>query len=138
MKQLPPLYTLDHGIIVVGEYAARGKNRYVRLRIRPHPFFPDAPIIANGILVRKNRVVLAAKLGRALLPSEHAHHDDEDPKNDSDGNIELLTASDHNKHHKTGAKHSAESKQKISQSLRRAYAEGRHARPLGQPQKATT
>ena len=126
MKQLPPLYTLDHGIIVVGEYAARGKNRYARLRIRPHPFFPDAPATANGILVRKNRAILSSKLGRALLSSEHAHHCDENELNDDPDNIELLTAAEHNRRHKTGTKHTAESKAKTSASMKRAHAEKRH------------
>lgn len=129
MKQLPALYTLDHGIVVIGEYPARGKNRYVRLRIRPHRFFPDAPAVANGILVRKNRVILAAKLGRALLSNEHAHHRDENELNDDPDNIELRTAAEHNQHHKTGGKHRQESKSKISESLKIAYASGARKKP---------
>ena len=122
MKQKPALYTLDHGIEVVGEYPATAKNRYARLRIRPHRFFPGVPVVSNGIYVRKSRVLLAAKLGRALSPAEHAHHDDEDRTNDTAGNIELLTAAEHNQHHKTGTKHSAETKQKISDGLKRHHS----------------
>lgn len=122
MKQKPALYKLDHGIEVVGEYPAKGKNRYARLRIRPHRFFPGVPVVSNGIYVRKSRVLLAAKLGRALSPAEHAHHDDEDRTNDTAGNIELLTAAEHNKHHKTGTKHSTEAKQKISIAMKRHHS----------------
>lgn len=129
MKQLPPLYVLPHGIEVIGEYPARGKNRYARLRIRPHRFFPDAPVVANGIYVRKNRAILASKLGRALLPSEHAHHEDEDRDNDSSANIELLTAKEHNQHHKVGTKHTDETKQKIAAGLKAAYATGTRKKP---------
>ena len=127
MKQLLPLYTLAYGIHVIGEYPARGKNPYVRLRIRPHRFFPDAPVTANGILVRKNRVILSIKLGRALKRHEYAHHRDEDKSNDSPSNIELQSANIHNQHHKTGTNHRTGSKAKISMSLKRAFSEGRRS-----------
>jgi hypothetical protein len=122
------LYVLPHGIEVIGEYAARGKNRYWRVRIRPHPFFPDTPVIAGGCYVRRSRALLAAKLGRALTPEEHAHHGDEDRENDSFTNVERLTAAEHNRHHKTGSQHTAAAKSRIGAALKRAYAEGRHAR----------
>jgi hypothetical protein len=119
-----PLYVLPHGIEVIGEYPARGKNRYWRVRIRPHRFFPDAPVVSNGIYVRRSRVVLASKLGRALTPAEHAHHRDEDRNSDVPGNVELLTAAEHNRHHKTGSKHTAASRAKTSETLKRMYAAG--------------
>lgn len=128
MKPQEPLYKLAYGIEVIGEYPARGKNLYVRLRIRPHPFFPNAPQTSNGILVRKNRVILSIKLGRALFQNEHAHHIDEDMTNDAPGNIELLTASEHNKRHKIGSNHSLDSKNKIRESMKKAYSDGRHPR----------
>jgi hypothetical protein len=131
VKLKAPLYVLPHGIEVIGEYAARGSNRYWRVRIRPHRFFPDVPVVYGGCYVRRSRVLLAAKLGRALTPDEHAHHDDEDRNNDSFDNVELLTAAEHNRHHKTGAKHQPESRTKTSATLKRLYAEGRmRARPI--------
>jgi hypothetical protein len=135
MKQLPPLYTLAHGIEVVGDYPAKGRNRYARLRIRPHRFFPGVPVVANGIYVRKSRVLLAAKLGRALLPNEHAHHGDKDRTNDVEGNIESISPADHNKHHKTGFKHSQETKDRIAATLREAYASGRKSPSNGATKK---
>lgn len=129
MKQKPALYVLPHGIEVVGEYAPSGKNLYWRVRIRPHRFFPTVPVIANGCCVRRSRVLLAAKLGRALTPGEHAHHDDEDRDNDTAGNLEMLTAAEHNRHHKTGTKHSEAAKARISAGLKRAIAEGRRSPP---------
>ena len=127
----PPLYVLPHGIEVVGEYAPNARVPYWRVRIRPHRFFAGVPVISGGSYVRRSRVVLAAKLGRALLPTEHAHHRDEDRHNDSLDNIELLTAADHNRHHKTGAKHRADSRAKTSATLKRLYAEGvMKARPI--------
>lgn len=128
-KPSPPIYVLQHGIEVIGEYAPNPQCPYWRVRIRPHRFFPNAPVVSNGIYVRRNRVMLAAKLGRALLPAEHAHHDDEDRSNDAAGNLDLLTAAEHNRHHKTGTVHRPESREQISQSLKRAYADGRRALP---------
>lgn len=120
----PPLYVLPHGVEVVGEYAPNLKCPYWRVRIRPHAFFPDAPVISNGCYVRRSRVVLASKLGRALTREEHAHHDDEDRFNDQPSNIKRLTAAAHNRLHKTGTKHRAESKAAISQTLRRLFRTG--------------
>lgn len=127
-KPNPPIYVLPHGIEVVGEYAPNPKCPYWRVRIRPHRFFPDAPVVCNGIYVRRNRVMLAAKLGRALLPSEHAHHDDENRNNDAPGNVELLTAAEHNRHHKTGTRHTPAVRERIAKSMKQAYSDGRHKR----------
>lgn len=128
-KPNPPIYVLPHGIEVVGEYEPNEHNRYWRVRIRPHRFFPDVVERNGGIYVRRSRVILASRLGRPLTPQEHAHHDDEDRDNDTPGNIELLSPTAHNQHHKTGAKHSIETKRRISEGLKRAISEGRRDRP---------
>lgn len=129
MKPKAPLYVLAHGIEVIGEYKPTPKNPYWRVRIRPHQFFPEVAPRAGGISVRRSRVLLAAKLGRPLTPSEIAHHADEDKGHDVADNLELLTPAAHNRHHKTGTRHTDESKGRISQSLKRAIAEGRRAPP---------
>lgn len=123
-----PLYVLPHGIEVIGEYAPSGQNRYWRVRIRPHAFFTGVPVISNGCGVRRSRVLLASKLGRALTRDEQAHHSDEDRSRDDVDHLEVLTAADHARHHKTGTRHTAEAKSRIGAALKRAYAEGRHAR----------
>lgn len=125
-----PLYTLPHGIEVIGEYAPSKANRYWRVRIRPHAFFPDVKVAFGGAYVRRSRVVLASKLGRALTAEEHAHHEDEDTSNDSKPNIEVLSPAEHNRHHKTGSRHADESKARIAAGVKRAYAEGRHAKTV--------
>lgn len=123
-KLKQPLYVLPHGIVVIGEYAPKGKNLYWRLRIRPHPFFPNIRVSAGGCAIRRSRAILASKLGRALTPSDLAHHADEDHDNDTFDNIELMSADEHNKHHKVGTSQSAAAKKKIGDSLRQAYAKG--------------
>jgi hypothetical protein len=123
------LYTLPHGIEIVGEYAPGGKNRYWRVRIRPHAFFPTVPVISNGCYVRRSRVLLAAKLGRELTANEHAHHQDEDCSNDTMANVCRLSAAEHNRHHKTGTKHRPDSRLKTSAALKRAYAAGLRTAP---------
>ena len=123
-----PIYVLPHGIEVIGEYAPSRKNRYWRVRIRPHRFFPNVVVRSGGADVRRSRVILASKLGRALTTAEHAHHGDEDRDNDVPGNIESLSAAEHNRHHKTNYRHTQAAKSRIRLSLKQAYKEGRHAR----------
>lgn len=129
MKLKSPIYVLPNGIEVIGEYPPSDGNPYWRLRIRPHPFFPDVKVRYGGIYVRRSRVILASKLGRALEANEHAHHGDEDRNNDIAENIGVLSPSQHNKHHKLGSNHSKDSKEQISTSLRSAYADGRREKP---------
>ena len=124
-----PLYVMDCGIEVISVYPARGRNVYWRLRVRPHPFFAGQTISGQTVSVRRSRAVLSAKLGRALTRGEHVHHIDGNRENDAPDNLALVTADEHNKHHKIGARHSAESRAKTSASLKRAYADGRHKKP---------
>jgi hypothetical protein len=124
----PAVYVLPHGIEVVGEYPPRGQNRYWRVRVRPHPFF-SAPNVSGGLYIRRSRVVMASVIGRALLPSEHVHHKNENVDDDSPENLELITAQRHNAHHKKGSAHTEKAKRKIQKSLKLAYEEGRHRRP---------
>lgn len=125
----PPLYVLPHGIEVIGEYPPRGKVRYWRVRIRPHPFFPGVRVVFGGLYVHRSRAILASKLGRPLLPSEHAHHGDEVREHDLPGNLAPLSAAEHNRHHKTGTHHTEAAKRRIGDGVRRAYEEGRRDRP---------
>jgi hypothetical protein len=123
-----PIYTLPHGIQVIGEYAPNAHLPYWRLRIRPHPFFDSKPV-CGGLYVRRSRVLMSAHLGRPLLRSEHVHHKNHDRTDDRIENFELLDAADHNRHHKTGTKHRPESKAKTAASMHRAHATGLHAKP---------
>ncbi len=124
-----PLYSLPHGIEVIGEYPPKGQNRYWRVRVKAHPFF-SAPIVSGGQYVRRSRAIMSSILGRALLPKEVVHHKDEDVNNDSPDNLELTDHAAHNGHHKTGSAKSEISKTKASQSMKAAYREGRVERRL--------
>lgn len=128
-KLKPPIYTLPHGIEVIGEYGITDKNRYTRVRIRPHKFFPGLRVVSGGCYIRRSRAVMASVLGRELCPREVVHHINENREDDRPENLEIITGSEHNTHHKTGHKHRPESKQKTATSLRKAYAEGRKQKP---------
>mgnify|MGYP002073147721 CR=1 FL=1 len=56
--------------------------------------------LANGAgKIYMHRYIAAMKIGRALLPNEHAHHKDGNKENNSLDNIEVLSAKDHAKLH---------------------------------------
>ncbi len=125
MRHQKPIYVLPHGIEVIGEYAPTAKNPYWRVRIRPHPFFPNVRDVHGGIGVRRNRVILASTLGRAPTRAEVAHHANEDRADDAPHNIVKMSPAEHNRHHKLGSRHRPESKAKTSASVKLAYATGR-------------
>lgn len=129
-EQKPTLYTLPHGIEVIGEYPPLGSNRYWRVRIRPHRFFADVVVRSGGCYVRRSRAVLAATLGRSLSPDEHVHHMNEDRSDDRPENLELISPREHNRHHKLNSQHTALAKSQISESLKGAYSDGRRRRPV--------
>ncbi len=133
-----PIYVLPHGIEVIAEYPPNNHIPYWRVLIRPHQFFPGVRAISDGCTVHRSRAVLASTLGRPLSPGEHAHHIDEDRCNDSPSNIELLTAAEHNRHHKTGSRHRDDSKAKTSATLKAAYESGAKiaSRTIGSKQKS--
>jgi len=118
-----PLYTLPHGIEVIGEYAPNANYPYWRVRVRPHPLIVGK-VVCGGVYLGRHRAVATSVVGRILRPDEHVHHDngkqDDDPKH-----LEVLAAAKHNAHHKTGWKHSQETKDRIAASLRLAHQEGR-------------
>lgn len=122
-----PIYELNHGIKVLAEYR---KKAYVMCRIEAHRLFPNSKIDPQGRqTVQRSRVVMTAHLGRVLLFNEHAHHIKEDQKDNDDlTNLEVKTATDHNKHHKTGSRHRLSTIERIGESMRQAYQTGRHRR----------
>jgi len=119
------------------------------LRLRPRYFIRESFIrrnrvfeVWNGLhqfflgqkIVRRARRILAEKLGRPLLTSECAHHENDNTLDDRRSNITLMKAGEHSRHHKIGKKRldlrgkklSPETRAKISLSQKKARAEGRH------------
>lgn len=119
-----PLYVLEHGITVMAEVAPNKACPYWRVYILAHPLFSGKIVGSGWILVRRNRAVMTASLGRMLLRTEHVHHRSEDKADDSLSNLELLSPAAHNAHHKTGSKHSPAVRQKISLALAETYRAG--------------
>ena len=121
----PPLYVLPFGIEVVSEYR---REPYFLVRVRPH-FLISGTLKNGAILVRRSRAVMTSMVGRVLLSEEHVHHENGDRSDDAPPNLRLLTSLEHNRLHKTGGRHSNETKDRIRTSLKKAYALGRHRIP---------
>ena len=56
-------------------------------------------IYVNGKEVKEHIYLIEQKLGRNLLPNEIVHHKDEDKTNNDLANLEVMTRSEHTKHH---------------------------------------
>lgn len=61
------------------------------------PSHPRA--IKAGRYIAEHRYVLEQKIGRLLEKHEIAHHKNGDKKDNRKANLELLTNSEHSKHH---------------------------------------
>jgi HNH endonuclease len=62
-------------------------GKYVMLR------FP------NGERILEHRFVIETVLGRKLLPNEVVHHRDNNGKNNEIGNLQIMSPSEHSRHH---------------------------------------
>ena len=63
-------------------------------------YMPEHPnAIKDGRYIAEHRYVLEQKIGRLLTSNEVAHHIDGDKINNTQENLEVLTVSDHIKHH---------------------------------------
>ncbi|HZO14120.1 MAG TPA: HNH endonuclease [Polyangiaceae bacterium] len=71
-----------------------GHYRYCRTE----PKHPKAN--AKG-LYPLHRVLVEIRLGRLLKSTELVHHIDENPQNDEPANLEVMTRSEHARHHMT-------------------------------------
>jgi hypothetical protein len=60
---------------------------------------------------------------------EVVHHVDENHHNNAIENLQAMHTVCHNKHHHIGLTHTEADKQRIADSLKRSYEEGRHAYP---------
>ncbi len=65
----------------------------------------------------KHRIVMSETLGRWVLPEEDVHHKNEDTGDNSPGNLEVRTTSEHCKMHRPWEHLTEESGQKIAMQL---------------------
>jgi len=64
-----------------------------------YQYYPDHPDAMNGGYVAVHRLVGEKNIGRRLYQNEIAHHKDENKTNNDPSNIEVMTSSEHSKHH---------------------------------------
>ena len=62
-------------------------------------FKPDHPFANNHGYVLVHRLVMEKHLGRYLKPEELVHHKDENKTNNNIENLQIMTNSEHMKHH---------------------------------------
>lgn len=122
-----PLQIFNGNIVVIGERKQRGR---VYWRIEgPHPLFPRATLIHYTFgkpvfEIQRARVIMAAHLGRPLEADEIVHHKNSRKSDDDIENLELTNQGEHNRHHKTGMKHSHETREQTSRTLKELYYNG--------------
>lgn len=123
------LHRLEYNTVVIGW---RKLNERIYWRVEgPHVLFPNATLTHYAynepvFEVERARMLMAIKLGRPLESHEIVHHKNNNSEEDSEWNLELTTQAEHNKHHKTGTRHSEEVKEQIGRAVHFAYQEGRH------------
>lgn len=120
-----PLYELSRGILVMAEVAPNKSCPYWRVYVQPNALLPGK-VTGNGwVFIRRSRAIKTAELGRIIASDEHVHHKNENREDDRSDNLEILKPSEHNTHHKTGAKHTEDTKARIATSVKRTKGESR-------------
>ncbi|MGE0057002.1 MAG: HNH endonuclease signature motif containing protein [Dehalococcoidia bacterium] len=103
---------------------------------------PEHPEAAAHKHHRRKGYILEHRLnwelahGRRLKPSEHVHHKNEIRDDNRPENLEAMTAAEHRALHKDGRALSLEHRQRLSETTRKAWSDGRMTRPLRQPTPA--
>ncbi len=73
----------------------------------------------------EHRLVMEAHLGRELLSTEIVHHIDGKPQNNDIANLEIMSLSEHTRHHRLGQITSNTVRRKISDALKGRKAHNR-------------
>jgi len=91
------------------------KDGYVLIRKRDHKNCDSSGY------VREHRLVMEACLGRLLEPHELVHHKNEIRDDNRIENLEVMSLSEHIRHHNKGIPKSPEHRRKISQARIERY-----------------
>ena len=94
-------------------------NEYVYIKVPEHP---NANV--NGY-VAEHRLILEYKIGRLMNKNEHAHHINGIKYDNRPENLELQDSKKHIGFHSSLRIHSEETKNKIKESLRNSWKEGK-------------
>lgn len=68
-----------------------------------YAYVPEHPFANASGKVRRHRYIASLSIGRWLRTEEHVHHLDGDKSNDAPSNLQILTAAEHGRIHKTGS-----------------------------------
>lgn len=100
---------------------------HIKYSIGDEKIFNGYVNIYEGIdqWVPKHRKIMEKILGRKLLQTEHIHHIDKNPLNNSLENLKIVSNSEHTRIHHKGKIRSEESNRKQSETRKRLYAEGK-------------
>ena len=87
---------------------------------------PEHPSVGTDGYIFEHRLVMEAKMGRFLKPSEKVHHKNEIKDDNDPGNLEIKTNGLHTIEHHTGTKRTIESRRKMSQKAKERFSDKRN------------
>jgi len=75
------------------KHKIKNSSGYIEIKLQPNDSF--YPMASKGGYILEHRLVVAKRLGRCLLKSEHVHHIDGIKDHNKDNNLQLLSQADH-------------------------------------------
>lgn len=80
-------------------------------------FAPDHPACNQWGYVAQHKLVAEDKVGRRLLPGEIVHHRDDNPQNNEQSNLQVMTRREHAILHRTGRRKYALTEDAVREAL---------------------
>ena len=124
----PTPFIRGHRIQPLAEQHWNFTGRRVNRRGYVYAYAPDHPNACGGALagyVLEHRLVMEQQLGRLLRDDEDVHHINGVKHDNRPENLIALTHAQHLREHRTGNKPSADTRRKLSEAMRRVWAERR-------------